>query len=109
MHLALITIKFSETKRLLLIYLIRVTTFFMFAVYFFSLFYLEENRGFTSGPNKRSTMAPAFLVRIDGDTTKVENIATAQGDWIYDKKSKAQVNDCQEHPWRPFKRQTNRP
>ncbi|WP_270451701.1 glycoside hydrolase family 68 protein [Lactobacillus crispatus] len=67
------------------------------------------NRGFASGPNKRSTIAPAFLVRIDGDTTKVENIATAQGDWIYDKKSKAQVNDCQEHPWRPFKRQTNRP
>ena len=33
-------------------------------------------------------MAPAFLVRIDGDTTKVENIATAQGDWVYDKKSK---------------------
>ena len=46
------------------------------------------NRGFASGPNKRSTMAPAFLVRIDGDTTKVENIATAQGDWVYDKKSK---------------------
>ena len=46
------------------------------------------NRGFASGPNKRSTMAPAFLVRIDGDTTKVENIATAQGDWAYDKKSK---------------------
>lgn len=46
------------------------------------------NRGFASGPNKRSTMAPAFLVRIDGDTIKVENIATAQGDWVYDKKSK---------------------
>ena len=46
------------------------------------------NRGFASGPNKRSTMAPAFLVRIDGDTTKVENIATAQSDWVYDKKSK---------------------
>lgn len=46
------------------------------------------NRGFASGPNKRSTMAPAFLVRIDGDTTEVENVATAQGDWVYDKKSK---------------------
>lgn len=46
------------------------------------------NRGFASGPNKRSTMAPAFLVKINGDTTKVENVATAQGDWVYDKKSK---------------------
>ena len=46
------------------------------------------NRGFASGPKKRSTMAPAFLIKIDGDTTKVENIATAQGDWTYDKKSK---------------------
>ena len=46
------------------------------------------NRGFASGPNKRSTMAPAFLVKINGDTTEVENVATAQGDWIYDKKSK---------------------
>lgn len=44
------------------------------------------NRGFASGPNKRSTMAPAFLVRINGDTIKVENIA--KGDWVYDKKSK---------------------
>lgn len=49
------------------------------------------NRGFASGPNKRSTMAPAFLVRIDGDTTKVENVATAQGDWVYDKKSKRKL------------------
>lgn len=46
------------------------------------------NRGFASGPNKRSTMAPAFLVKINGDTTEVENVATAQGDWVYDKKSK---------------------
>ena len=46
------------------------------------------DRGFAFGPNKRSTMAPAFLVKINGDTTKVENVATAQGDWIYDKKSK---------------------
>lgn len=47
------------------------------------------NRGFASGPNKRSTMAPAFLVKINPDnTTEVENIATAQGDWVYDKKSK---------------------
>ena len=33
-------------------------------------------------------MAPAFLVKINGDTTKVENVATAQGDWVYDSKSK---------------------
>ena len=46
------------------------------------------NRGFASGPNKRSTMSPAFLVKINGDTTRVENVATAQGDWVYDKKSK---------------------
>lgn len=46
------------------------------------------NRGFASSPNKRSTMAPAFLLKINGDTTKVENVATAQGDWVYDKKSK---------------------
>lgn len=46
------------------------------------------NRGFASGPNKRSTWAPSFLVKIDGDTTKVEQVATNQGDWVYDKKSK---------------------
>lgn len=46
------------------------------------------NRGFASGPNKRSTMAPAFLVRIDGDTTTVDQDATNQGDWVYDQKSR---------------------
>ena len=38
------------------------------------------NRGFASGPNKRSTMAPAFLLKINGDTTEVGNVAIAQGD-----------------------------
>lgn len=46
------------------------------------------NRGFASGPNKRSTMAPAFLLKINGDTTEVGNVAIAQGDWAYDKKNK---------------------
>ena len=46
------------------------------------------NRGFASGPKKRSTLAPSFLLKIKGDTTKVEQIATNQGDWVYDKKSK---------------------
>lgn len=46
------------------------------------------NRGFASGPNKRSTIAPAFLVRIDGDTTMVDQVATNQGDWVYDQKSR---------------------
>lgn len=64
MHLALITIKFSETKRLLLIYLIRVTTFFMFAVYFFSLFYLEEKRGFASDPTSAQQWHQPFWLRL---------------------------------------------
>lgn len=46
------------------------------------------NPGFASGPKKRSTLAPSFLLKIKGDTTKVEQIATNQGDWVYDKKSK---------------------
>lgn len=34
------------------------------------------NRGFASGPNKRLTMAPAFLIKVDGDTTSVMDVAT---------------------------------
>lgn len=45
------------------------------------------NRGFASGPKKRSTMAPAFLINVDGDTTSVMDVATNQGDWVYDAKS----------------------
>lgn len=46
------------------------------------------NRGWVPGPGKRSTMAPAFLVKINGETTEVEQVATNQGDWVYDKKSR---------------------
>lgn len=49
------------------------------------------NRGFASGPNKCSTMAPAFLVKINSDTTKAENVAPAQGDWVYNKSSKRKL------------------
>lgn len=46
------------------------------------------NRGFAAGAGKRSTLAPSFLIKIDGDKTYVENIATNQGVWDYNKKSK---------------------
>lgn len=46
------------------------------------------NRGLVPGPGKRSTMAPAFLVKINSETTEVEQVATNQGDWVYDRKSR---------------------
>ena len=46
------------------------------------------NRGFAAGRGKRSTWAPSFLVKVNGDTTEVEQVATNQGDWVYDEKSK---------------------
>ncbi|MDE7056570.1 MAG: glycoside hydrolase family 68 protein, partial [Lactobacillus sp.] len=46
------------------------------------------NRGFAAGAGKRSTLAPSFLIKVDGDKTYVENVATNQGVWDYNKNSK---------------------
>lgn len=47
------------------------------------------NRGFAAGKGKRSTWSPSFLIKLtSSSSTQVMNVATNQGDWVYDTKSK---------------------